>query len=146
MRYPPSTFTALPELMSQSDPPEDKSWMRSVATRLSRPSVGAFWWRQRQAAAASTWVCRAAMMRELAQHGGELGARQAGTAELGGHAELQEAALAQRRDIGADELVRAIAAPLFLGELRTQLGEHGAPIGRGRARIAQSVDGHGMLL
>ena len=31
--------------------------MRSAATRLSRPSVGAFWWRQRQAAAAATWVC-----------------------------------------------------------------------------------------
>ena len=40
--YPPSTFSALPEPATQSDPPLDKMMMRSAAMRFISGSTGAF--------------------------------------------------------------------------------------------------------
>ena len=44
IRYPPSTFSALPEPPIQSEPPLVKRMMRSLATRFSSGSTAATFW------------------------------------------------------------------------------------------------------
>ena len=83
-------------------------------------------------------------MRQLAQHVGELDARQAPAAQLGRDGEAEEAMLAERGDIGADIAVFRIAAAAFLGDLRAELGQVGRPVGLGR--LEQGLNGHECLL
>ena len=73
-----------------------------------------------------------AIVRQLAQHVGQLDAGQVAATQLGRDAEPEEAMVAQNRDIGADIAVFRIAAAAFLGDLRAELGEVGRPVGLGR--------------
>jgi hypothetical protein len=86
----------------------------------------------------------AAIVRQLAQHVGELNAREAAAAQFGRHREAEEAMLSERSDVGADIAVFRVTSAAFLGDLWAELGEVGRPIGGGGR--AQGLNRHGCLL
>ena len=57
MRQPPSTGSAVPDGVSQSEAPLPTSWRRSLTTRRSKPSTGFGSRRHRQLAVATICVC-----------------------------------------------------------------------------------------
>ena len=88
---------------------------------------------------------RRAIVRQRAQHGRGLGARQAVAAELGRDGQRQESAFAQNLEIGGGEFLAFVAAAVLFGKPRTDLVQDGAPVERRLVDTPEGKGSHGII-